>query len=86
MCLGKTSKVVDRFGIVGRKHAMLASLFVHANHPAHIDLFTVDELVSVSKAYLVVFFGIIVVDCLVNTRFYITLVEGLWLWVLVILN
>lgn len=54
---------------------MLAGLFVHANHPSDVDLFAINELVSVSEADLVVFLGVVVVDGLVDARLYVILIE-----------
>ena len=45
---------------------MIKFQFENTYHPAYIDLLTVDKLVSIPEANLVLLFGVVVVDSLEN--------------------
>ena len=62
---------IDWLGIVGRKHAVLARLLMDANHPANVDTLAVNKLVAISEAYLIVFFGIVVINSSIDAGYYV---------------
>lgn len=75
---------VHWLGVIGRKHAVFAGFLVHSDHPTDVDLLAVDELVSVSETYLIVFLRVVVVNSLVNGRFYVVCLIVLLLWLLLL--
>ena len=82
--IDKRLEKVHWLGVISRKHAVFAGFLVHSDHPTDVDLLAVDELVSVSETYLIVFFCVVVVNSLIDGRFYVVCLIVLLLWLLLL--